>query len=320
MAHGQGAVGEAKSAILQAIPEACRDERAAVEFLEAQRWGSEPACARCGSIAVYKMLDRKTGERSKRFLWRCKDCEQQFTVRTGTVLEDSRIPHRIWCHAFWRACSSKKGVSALQIQRETGLSYKSALFLMHRIRWAMADDPDTSTKLTGTVEADETYVGGQPRGTGRGKGYTVKTPVFAVIQRDGEMRTAVLERVTAENMPRNLRRFVDLAQARLITDEAHHYKAIGREFAGGHESVKHSAHEYVRGDVTTNTVEGFFGLLKRGLHGTFHSVSKRHLHRYCSEFEFRWNTRKTDDGARMGAAIRKSQGRRLRYLTLTQGG
>jgi len=120
---------------------ACSDEAAAVEFMERQRWQGEAKCPHCLSARVYQMKDRKTGERNKRWLWRCTICSRQFTVRVGTVLEDSAIPFRHWCYAFWKACSSKKGVSALQIKRETGLSYKSALFLMHRIRFALADDP-----------------------------------------------------------------------------------------------------------------------------------------------------------------------------------
>jgi len=146
MARNQGKVGEQKSAILRAIPAACKDESAAVEFIEQLRWNGEPACPRCGVVTVAQMKSA-SGERNARYLWRCYGCKQQFTVRIGTIFEDSRIPLKIWCHGFWRACSSKKGVSALQISRETGLSYKSALFLMHRIRFAMAGDPRKPRKL-----------------------------------------------------------------------------------------------------------------------------------------------------------------------------
>src|SRR3989449_3520019 len=152
-----------KSETVAAIPAACSDEHTAVEFMERQRWADSPACPRCGDTDVYQVIDRKTGRRSKRFLWDCRGCRRQFTVRIGTVLEDSRIALRHWCYAFWAACASKKGVSALQIHRMTGVSYKSALFLMHRIRFALADDPITPAKLEGIIEADETYVGGKPR-------------------------------------------------------------------------------------------------------------------------------------------------------------
>lgn len=317
MARDQGKVGENRSAVLRAIPAACADETAAVEFFERLRWGGEPACPRCGDTAVTQMRDRE-GNRNKRFLWRCKGCKRQFTVRIGTVYEDSPIPLRIWCHAFWRACSSKKGVSAKQIQRETGLSYKSALFLMHRIRLAMGIDPTTPRKLSGTVEADETYVGGKPRYRGKqsgpnkakfGRG-TSKVPVFAVVERGGEVRASVITSVTKDNLARNLRQVVDL-RSRLITDEERGYMEIGPAFGGGHETVKHSAREYVRGDVHTNTIEGFFSLIKRGMYGTFHAVSKKHLHRYVDEFAFRYNTRGMDDGARTLVAIRAADGKRL---------
>ena len=190
MAKAQRRVGTQSSPILAAIPAACADETKAVEFIEQLRWNGEPACPRCGDIEVTQMRD-KQGKRNARYLWRCHGCKRQFTVRIGTIFEESRIPLRIWCHAFWRACSSKKGVSALQIHRETGVSYKSALFLMHRIRFSMAGDPETPAKLTGTVEADETYVGGKPRYKGRQTGprqakfgrATDKTPVFAVVER-----------------------------------------------------------------------------------------------------------------------------------------
>ena len=155
--------------VLNEIPLACTNEKAAVEFMEKQRWGEQPACPHCGSIDVAKITDGKYG-RNKRFLWRCYEdgCKKQFTVRIGTVFEDSRIPLKIWCHAFWRACASKKGVSALQIKRECSVTYKTALFLMHRIRCAMAE-PNQGEQLKGIVEADETYVGGKPRFNINGK-------------------------------------------------------------------------------------------------------------------------------------------------------
>ena len=148
MAKGQRPAGSDKSAIITAVPKACADELAAVEFIESLRWSETgPCCQRCGDTDVYKMTDRKTGQRNKRFLWKCNGCQKQYTVRVGTVMEDSRIPLRHWAYALWKACSSKKGVSALQIKRETGLTYKSALFMMHRIRFGMAEDWRGQPKL-----------------------------------------------------------------------------------------------------------------------------------------------------------------------------
>lgn len=309
-------IAKDKSEIVSNLPRACSDESAAVEFLEAQRWGDHPACVHCGSVNVYKMTGRD-GERNKRFLWRCreKECGKQYTVRVGTVFEDSLIPLRHWCFAFWAACSSKKGVSAMQIKRQTGLSYKSALFMMHRIRYAMADDHSKPEKLTGTVEVDETYVGGKPRhrhASNRGNYRDRKPAVAAIVQRGGSVRTRVMPEVNSENLRSMIRQNVHKS-ARIMTDEAAFYNGLDKVYKGGHESINHSAGVYAIGDVTTNTVEGFFSILKRGINGVYHSVSKKHLHRYLSEFEYRYNTRELEDGERTVLAIRKADGKRLLY-------
>lgn len=243
-----------KSPTVAEIPAACSDELAAVEFFEKQRWGATPCCVRCGSVDVYQMKDAETGERSKRFLWRCRDCKDQYTVRIGTVYEETRLPMRHWAYAFWRACTSKKGVSALEIQRHCQISYKSALFLMNRIRYAMAPDLPTAAPLTGTVEVDETYVGGKPRFKGvskRGRG-TKKTPVFAAVERNGQIRRRVVADVTARTLKAEIRKVVD-PRARIISDENLAYWGLDKEFLGGHQSVCHGAKEYARGDVNTNT-------------------------------------------------------------------
>jgi transposase-like protein len=303
--------------IIKAMPIACADESAAVEFMETMRWNGNVCCPRCGSVDVYQMQDSKTGARQKNYRWLCRDCKSvgeksQFTVRTGTVFEDSKIPLRHWCFAFWRASTSKKGVSALEIHRQTGLSYKSSLFMLHRIRFAMA--PADQNPLTGIVEVDETYVGGKPRrnfdgSTGERK---EKATVLAMLQRGGEVRPMVVADVTAATLQGEILKRVH-SSARIMTDEHTSYTGIGKHFDGGHDSVKHSAYEYARGDVTTNTVEGFFSILKRGLNGIYHSVSKEHLHRYLAEFEFRYNRRELQDGQRIVAAIRGSEGKRLMY-------
>jgi transposase-like protein len=301
--------------VVSELPLACLDETAAVEFMEKQRgWDVNPACPRCGSTKVSKMKD-KNGERNKRFLWRCHEngCKQQFTVRVGTVFEDSRVPLKIWCHAFWAACASKNGISALQIKRECNVTYKTALFIMHRIRYAMTE-PNQQEKLQGTIEADETYVGGKPRFHGeglRGRG-TPKTPVLALVERNGDVRTRVVPSVTAKVLRTELQKEVKFA-SRIITDENPAYKNATKVFWGGHKTVCHSRREYVRGDIYTNTAESFFARLKRGLYGTFHSVSKKHLHRYINEFAFRWNTRQVTDGERITQAIKGAEGKRLMY-------
>jgi transposase-like protein len=304
-----------KATIIEEIPLACSDELAAVEFFEKQRWGDTPACVHCGSVEVYKMTDASTGERNQRFLWRCRACGKQYTVRIGTVYEETRLELRHWCYAFWRASTSKKGVAALEIKRHCQISYKSALFMMNRIRFAMAPDPD-SPQLTGTVECDETYVGGKPRiGDGkihkRGRG-TSKTPVFAAVERNGRIRRRVVADVTGETLKAAIREEVDI-RARIITDELSSYNGIGLEYDGGHETVCHSTREYARGDIHTNTAESSFALVKRGIMGIYHNVSREYLHRYLWQFDFVWNTRQMNDGERLEAAVKSSEGKRLMY-------
>src|SRR5207245_6063969 len=236
------------------------------------------------------------------------------------VYEESRLPMRYWAYAFWRAATSKKGVAALEIMRHCQITYKSALFLMNRIRFAMALNIETGRKLTGTVECDETYVGGKPRNKGeskRGRG-TRKTPVFAAVERQGEIRRHVVTDVTGETLQDAIREVVD-AQARLITDDFPAYKGIGAEYEGGHKTVCHSTNEYVRGDVHTNTVESSFALVKRGIVGIYHNVSREYLHRYLWQFDFVWNNRELNDGERTVAAIQSAEGKRLMYRPPVQG-
>lgn len=313
-----------KSEVIEQIPAACADETAAVEFLEKQRWGDCPCCVHCGSVAVYKMTDAKTGGRNKRYLWRCRDCKQQYTVRVGTVYEESRLPLKHWCYAFWRACTSKKGVAALEIQRHCQITYKSALFLMNRIRFAMAPDPTTAPKLTGIVEVDETYCGGKPRPKSaqqlakggrpktshRGRG-TKKTPVFAAVERGGQIRRRVVTDVTGATLKGAIREMVD-ANARIMSDENNSYSGLAPEYAS-HETVCHATKEYARGDVHTNTAESSFALVKRGLMGIYHQVSKEYLHRYVWQFDFMWNNRNLNDGERTVAGIKAAEGKRLMY-------
>lgn len=294
---------------------ACADERVAVEFLEKQRWGSAPCCPHCGSIDVYHMKDSRTGERQANFRWRCRDCKAQYTVRTSTVFEDSRIPLRHWCFAFWRASTSKKGISALEIHRQTGISYKSSLFMLNRIRFAMSDStPSPLGPGGGDVEVDEVYIGGKPRNKGnnkRGRG-TNKQPVLGMVERGGMVKTMPIANVTSATLKQAIRDNIN-ANARIITDENSAYHGTGEEYSGGHETTCHSAREYVRGDIHSNTIEGFFSLVKRGINGIYHSVSKEHLHRYLAEFEFRYNRREISDRQRTSTAILASQGKRLMY-------
>jgi transposase-like protein len=302
------------SPILSALRVAANSEADAVRFLEAQRWADAPACPRCGDANVYQMKN-ENGERNRDYRWRCRGCKQMFTVRTGTIFEESRLPLRVWVYAFWKACSSKKGISALQLSREMEITHKSALFVLRRIRHGLGHDA-TSPKLTGTVEIDETYVGGKPRyrHSGRIGRRTTKVPVVGMVQRDGQVRFQQMERLTINDLAKVLVENANLS-CRVITDDFNMYHPLNQMFVGGHETVTHSEKEYVRPgtDVHSNTIEGVFSLIKRGVMGTFHSVSRKHLANYLNEFEFRWNTRKLDDGQRVVAAIRQVDGKRLEY-------
>jgi len=297
--------------ITKEIPMACSNEKLAVEFMEAKRWGDHPFCPCCASLDVYQMRSLD-GVRQENFRWRCRDCRKQYTVRTGTVFEDSKIELRHWCFGFWRASTSKKGVSALEVHRQTGLSYKSSLFMLNRIRFAMADS--VQDPLKGDVEVDETYVGGKPRYKGqskRGRG-TNKQPVVALVERQGRVKTKPVANVTGKTLKTLILDNV-CKTSRIITDENPSYNGIGQHYEGGHESVCHSAKEYVRGDIHSNTIESFFAIVKRGLNGIYHAVSKEHLHRYMAEYEFRYNFREMEDGERTIQAIHSSQGKRLMY-------
>ena len=301
--------------VITELPAACADEKTAVEFMEKQRWGDQPYCPRCGDFNVYQMMDAKDPQkRQTNFRWRCRGCKEQFTVRIGTVFEDSRAELRHWCFVFWRAATSKKGVSALEVHRQTGLSYKTCLFMLHRVRCAM-DETDIEP-LSGIVEVDEVYIGGKPRrihGTRMtDKGLKDrKTPVVALLERNGRVRPKVVADVTGDTLKSVIAE--NVAQgSRIMTDNWSGYR--GLKFEGwNHQFVNHSMYEYVRGDVTTNTVEGFFGNLKRGLNGIYHAVSKKHLHRYLSEFQYRYNNRELTDGQRVINAIKAAQGKRLTY-------
>ncbi len=304
------------SPILIALQKATVNETAAVEFMEQHRWGTAPACPRCGDANVYKMTSAD-GTRNADYRWRCRGCKKMFTVRTGTIFEESRLPMRVWVYAFWKAASSKKGISALQLSREMMITHKSALFVLRRLRHGLGSNAD-APKLTGTVEIDETYVGGKPRFVGGSHGRigrrTTKVPVVGMVQRDGEVRFQQMERLTINELADVIVENADLT-CRVITDDFNMYHPLDKMFRGGHETVTHSQREYARPgtDIHSNTIEGVFSLIKRGVMGTFHSVSRKHLQNYLNEFEFRWNTRKLDDGQRVSRAIKQVEGKRLEY-------
>ena len=280
------------------------DEQAAYEHLANIRWPEGPHCVHCQSEKVYTL--KVSG--SKRVVLKCGKCRKQFSATVGTIFEKSHIPLTKWFMAFQLLASSKKGMSAHQLHRMLKITYKSAWFLAHRIRHVMKQTP-FGDKLGGIVEADETYIGGKSHLRGRGADH--KTPVFALVERGGHVRSFTMPLVSAVNLKRSIQEHVR-TDAKLMTDELAAYKKIGKTFAD-HQTVNHSKKEYARGEAGTNTVEGYFSLLKRGLTGTYHHVSPRHLHRYLDEFNFRYNARKEDDATRAFLAVKQIEGKRLQY-------
>lgn len=273
-----------------------KDASKARQWLEGVRWPHGPVCPHCGSISKdhYKL----EGDAHRPGLYKCKDCREQFTVTVGTVFERSKIALHVWLQAMQLMGSSKKGISSKQLERMLGVTYQTAWFMSHRIREAMKAGGMFSTG-GGTIEADETYVGGKEKNKHRnkrlkkGRGGMGKQMVFSLIEREsGKVRSFHLPSVNAANLRPVLQAQLDTANTRLMTDDAGHYRILAPMFAS-HEIVTHGSGEYVRGDVYTNTAEGFFSIFKRGIIGTFHHVSEQHLQRYATEFDFRYNHRET---------------------------
>ncbi len=294
-----------------------RTEEDARTWLEEQRWGKgcvNAACPHCGEMKPYR-LTPKPGSKTRAGLWKCRGCRKQFTVTVGTVFESSHIPLVKWLLAIHLLASSKKGMSAHQIHRNLGITYEAAWFMMHRLRYAAMQGPLTAL-MDGTVEVDETYVGARnKRGTKRGRPGpdSHKTPVVALIERGtGRVRAFTMPRVTAENLEAAITAHVE-PRATLMTDEFQAYRTVSTRTKRTHYAVNHGSGEYVRGPVHSNTAEGFFSLLKRGINGVYHHVGRGHLNRYCDEFSFRYENRKLSDGERAQLLAKGADGKRLTY-------
>lgn len=286
------------------------DTDQAREILEQIRWPNGPTCHHCGSVEAYKIQGKATSKKpARKGLYKCKHCRKQFTVTTNTIFSDSHIPLDKWLMAIYLMCSSKKGISAHQLHRTLEITYKSAWFMAHRIRYAMGQKP-LADMLSGTVEVDETYIGGKSKGK-RGRGAVNKTPVVSLIERNGRKRSFKLERVNANSLKAVIRSEV-AKESSIMTDSFKSYTGLNTEF-GSHEVVNHGLKEYVRGNAHVNTCESSFALLKRGIHGSFHHVSTKHLDRYLDEFDFRWDSRKGTDAERTVKAIAQTEGKRLKY-------
>jgi transposase-like protein len=291
------------------------DERKAREYLEATRWPNGPFCPHCGAA---EKIYRLNGEKHREGLIHCNNCEGSFTVRTGTVMESSHIPLNKWVLAYRLMSSAKKGISAHQLHRTLGISYKAAWFMCHRIRESMRDTALAPLGGAGKiVEADETYVGGKPRkGTdGQKTKKDRKTPVAVLIERNGRARAKVMEWPIDGAIKRNIAASVERG-THIHSDQHRAYQSIEHELPAlelQHSSVDHTSGEYARDGVHSNTAESWNALLKRSIVGSFHHVSREHLSRYCDEVSFRWDRRSIDDTARTAQAIKGGEGKPLTY-------
>jgi transposase-like protein len=287
------------------------DPQRCLDLLSALRWPHGPVCPRCQS--------QQYGFLKSRSVWQCKDCRKQYTAKLGTIFEDSPIPLDKWFCALWMITSAKNGVSSYEVARALGVTQKTAWFMMHRIRLALQKG-SIDRKLMGDVEVDETYIGGEARNMHsdkrvkkrRTEGFFRKAVVIGMLERKGEVRTALLNRASVKLVERAIHEHV-IPGSNLFSDQAGAYRNIGRDYA--HKVINH-AEEYVRGNVHTNSIENFWSLLKRGIKGTYVSVEPFHLFRYLDEQSFRFNTRKDNDQGRFMSALSSIPGKRVTYEQL----
>jgi len=273
-------------------------EEQCLEYVEKMRWPDGVVrCPTCGDTNVKRVMREKESKNKRPWFYLClnKDCHQQFSPTAGTLFADSHLPLIVWFHAIGLILNAKKGISAKQLQRDLGIGgYKTAWYLNHRIRESMKEvSPEP---LGGIVEVDETYVGGHIRGKGVKYARKQKKVVIGAVERGGELRLRHIPNSQIDTISGFIREHLSPEVERVMTDQHQVYPtALAPEFSDRHETVNHIRHEYVRGDVTTNSIESAFSLLKRGLIGQFHKLSGKHLHRYLSEFEYRFNRRNDED-------------------------
>jgi len=281
------------------------NETDCIRFLASVRWGDKPVCPHCGkSRKIYVVAKGK--------LFKCADCRKQFSVRVGTIFEDSALPLTKWFMAIYLLMAHRKGISSMQLHRDIGVTQKTAWFMLHRIRFAVRTK-SFEKKLKGTVEADETFVGGEEKNKHfdkqlkHGRGATGKIPIFGIAQRGGIVAAQTVERVNKKTLDSILKSQVS-PDATIMTDDWSGYEDLNIDFLH-HYSVNHSKKEYVRGRVHTNRIESFWAILKRGIFGIYHQVSKKHLDKYVDEFEFRFNSKDIDDNKRFALMLDSCSGR-----------
>lgn len=302
------------------------DKDAARVYLEGIQWPEGPNCPHCGNVDQDR-IKKLEGKSTRPGVYKCNECRKPFSVTVGTVFERSKVPLNKWVLATHLIAASKKGMSAHQLHRMLGVTYKTAWFMMHRIREAMKEDVDTSGPIGGDgeiVEADETYIGKRdtpymsPHRKGRpflkSGGAAQKRTVVSLVQRGGKVRSFHVDHATKQSVRDVLVRNIP-RETILMTDESRLYTETGKEYEQ-HETVNHSGKEYVRGLVHTNTIEGFFSIFKRGMKGVYQHCGEAHLHRYLAEFDFRYNRRtalKWSDTERSEDLLKSIRGKRLTY-------
>ena len=311
------------------------DEAAALAHVEGMLWPTGPVCPRCGVVDNAYVLNGVRSKPSKKHpvgkvrhgLKKCKDCGKQYTVRIGAIFEDSHIDIHLWLQAICLMTASKKGISSHQLHRTLGITVKSAWFMSHRIREAMRNDGTVSFGTGGgAVEVDETFIGHdrtiKPKGVKKGRGFAHKHKVLTLVDRNtGRAKSMVVDDLRAKTLVPILKANI-ASEATVHPDEAGQYNRLSEHFAD-HDYVSHNRGEYGRGDVHTNTVEGYFSIFKRGMKGVYQHCAKKHLHRYAAEFEFRYSHRianGVDDGNRAALALQGASGKRLLYRDSSQPG
>jgi transposase-like protein len=305
---------------LKKLTETIVDDASARRLLESIRWPDGPVCPHCGEIDnAGRLKPRQDSKQPCRLgLWKCYGCLEQFSVTVGTVFEDSHIGLHKWLLAAYMLCVSKKGMSAHQFHRMMEIPYKTVWFMFHRLRFVMTQHPFME-KLRGVVEIDETYVGPKERGTGLvgvNRADSKKRPVMSLMDRHeggSRVRSFHVDRVTLLNIKPILREHVEIG-TNIQTDESAIYHFMHDEFPS-HDVITHKRKEYSRREdgrlITTNTVEGYFGLVKRGVYGVYHHVGRGYLQQYLNEFDFRYNHRKMNDSERTLRALKAIEGKRL---------
>lgn len=282
-----------------------------VDFVVKHFWpDGEVCCIKCGSVRVAPIKGRPQ--------FRCKDCKYDFSVKVGTIFEKSPLSLSKWLPALWLMANSKNAISSHELSRSLGVTQKTAWFMSHRIREAMRQN--SFRKLSGVVEADESYFGGSRTNWSNRKRAEIpldfdhKTPVMGIVERNGEVRAEVLSNTEDDTIRNAVRKHVE-PESVLYTDSHRAYKGMGHEY--WHSAVNHSDREYKRGDVSTNTIENFWSVFKRGVKGTHIHISPFHLDRYIDDQAFRYNNRKTNDFGRFDLSVSQSQGKRLTWMQLT---